>query len=147
MKRFSFRRFGRDTAGTTAVEFAILMTPLLLLIFGAVEFSRLMWAREALQSTATAGARCMGVKQTSCAPSGSYDAAATKTFVTTWGQGLYIAIPAANITLSNSATCSGSSGFSSVTITYTFNSVIAGLLEAIDTVDLSASACFPNQLS
>ncbi len=138
-------RFLADNTGATAVEFALVVGPLVLLIFGAIEVSRLMWAREALQSTAIAGARCMGIREIACAPGGTYNATSTKTFVRDWASGLYVTVPAANITLSNAATCSGASGFSSVTITYRFESVVALLLEAIDLKNLTATACFPNQ--
>jgi Flp pilus assembly protein TadG len=143
--KHALRKFARNSAGATAVEFAFVVGPLILLVFGAIEFSRLMWAREALQSTAIAGARCMGVRESACAPAGTYSATSTKTFVRDWALNLYISVPDANITLSNAATCSGSSGFSQVTISYTFQSLISPFLDAIDEKQLSATACFPNQ--
>jgi Flp pilus assembly protein TadG len=143
--KHSLRKFVRNNAGATAIEFAFVVGPLILLVFGAIEFSRLMWAREALQSAAIAGARCMGVRETACAPAGTYSATSTKTFIRDWALNLYVSVPAANITLSNAATCSGSSGFSQVSITYNFNSLIAPFLDAIDQQQLSATACFPNQ--
>jgi Flp pilus assembly protein TadG len=144
MKRL-LRIFISNNAGTTAVEFAFVVGPLILLVFGAVEFSRLMWAREALQSTAIAGARCMGVREAACAPAGTYSSTSTKTFIRDWALSLYISVPLANITVNNAATCSGSTGFSQVSISYTFNSIITPFLDAIDQTQLSASACFPNQ--
>jgi Flp pilus assembly pilin Flp len=144
MKRL-LRRFIGDDAGTTAVEFAFVVGPLCLLVFGGIEVSRLMWAREALQSTAIAGARCMGIRETACAPGGTYSASSTKTFVRDWALSLYVSVPEANITLDNAATCSGTSGFSEVSISYTFRSIITPFLDAIDQTQLSANACFPNQ--
>jgi Flp pilus assembly protein TadG len=141
----TLHKFIRHERGATAVEFALVVGPLLMLVFGAVEFSRLMWAREALQSTAIAGARCMGVRETACAPGGTYSATSTKTFVRDWASNLYVSVFDANITLNNAATCSGSAGFSQVSITYTFNSLITPFLDAIDQQELSATACFPNQ--
>jgi Flp pilus assembly protein TadG len=145
--KHSLRKFVRNNAGATAIEFAFVVGPLILLVFGAIEFSRLMWAREALQSAAIAGARCMGVRETACAPAGTYSATSTKTFIRDWALNLYISVPDANITISNAATtCPGSaSGFSRVSITYNFNSLIAPFLDAIDQQQLSATACFPNQ--
>ena len=145
MSRRAPRGFASDNAGSTAVEFSIVVVPLLFLVFGAIEFSRLMWAREALQSTAIAGARCMGVKETSCAPGGSYSETSTKTFISNWASSLYIGVLAADVTVSAAATCSGTPGFSQVTITYTFDSLVSPFLDAIDQKELTATACFPNQ--
>jgi Flp pilus assembly protein TadG len=46
------RRFGRANGGAAAVEFALVVGPLLLLIFGVFEFGRLLWTREAIQGRA-----------------------------------------------------------------------------------------------
>lgn len=74
-------RFGVTDAGTSAVEFGILAVPFLLLILGTMEFGRLMWTREALQQTAIAGARCMGMTQTNCGMGGIYSASMTTSYV------------------------------------------------------------------
>ncbi len=58
---------GASRSGASAVEFALVLFPLLLVIFGVIEFGRAMWTREALQETAIAGARCMGVLNSNCA--------------------------------------------------------------------------------
>jgi Flp pilus assembly protein TadG len=64
MIRRRARSFGRAEGGATAIEFAIVVGPLLLLMFATLEFGRMLWTREALQSAAIAGARCMA----SCRP-------------------------------------------------------------------------------
>jgi Flp pilus assembly protein TadG len=61
MRRRSFRRFAGARSGATAVEFALVIGPLLLVLLGTVEVSRLLWTRQAIQSVAIAGARCLGV--------------------------------------------------------------------------------------
>lgn len=142
------RRFQLADAGAAAVEFAMVLGPLLLLIFGVFEFGRLLWIREALQETATAGARCMGMSASSCAASGVYSSANTTTYIesaaTTWG----VTLTGSNITLNNNATCAGVSatnGFSSVTITYTFQSVVPNFVTALSGgTTLTSTACFPN---
>ena len=50
-------------SGSSAVEFALILLPLTMLIFGGVEFGRLMWTRNGMQQTAVNVARCMGVRQ------------------------------------------------------------------------------------
>jgi Flp pilus assembly pilin Flp len=49
------RRFGRNRQGTTAVEFAIIATPLIGLIFAILETALAFWATQVLE-TATANA-------------------------------------------------------------------------------------------
>ena len=65
------RALGRAQDGAIAVEFAILAPVFLALVFGTIEFGRLMWTYQALQETAIAGARCMALPQTACASAGN----------------------------------------------------------------------------
>lgn len=145
MKRFLAGKFSRDTSGATAVEFALIAVPLLLFLIGAIEIGRMMWIREALHSTAIAGARCMGVREAACAPGGVYSATSTRTFIRNYALSLRVAIPDARISVNNAATCSGTTGFSEVIVTYDFESILSPLLALNPTSDLSATACFPNQ--
>ena len=139
--------FLRDRSGATAVEFAIVLVPLATLLFGGVEFARMAWARQALQQTAIAGARCMGLLASNCASSGVYSVSAAKSFLAAQASGLGITIPAANMTLNRSATCAGTGNFSSVTLTYRFNTVAPVLVSALaGGADLTATACFPNNI-
>lgn len=134
------------TGGASAVEFAIVAAPLLLILFGTVEFGRLLWTRQAMQSLAISAARCMGVRQTSCSSAGAYSATATTSYVIAGAAGLGVPLASTNITLNASTTCGGVSGFSSVAISYTFATAVPVLINALaGGVALSASACFPNQ--
>jgi Flp pilus assembly protein TadG len=140
--------FWRANGGAAAVEFAAVLGPLLLLIFGVFEYGRLLWVREALQETAAAGARCMGMSATSCASGGAYDAGAAANYIegvaSTWG----VTLTSTNISLNSNTTCAGVSapnGFSSVTITYTFQSVVPNVVTSLTGgANLSSTACFPN---
>ena len=146
MTRSLLSRFRSSTAGATAVEFALVAGPLFLMLFSTIEFARLYWTREALQSAAIAGARCMGVKQAECAPKGDYDADATVSFIQTKAGDLYVSVPAADVVLAPDTDCSGAKGFSEVKITHSYTSALSGILEMLTgDVGLSASACFPNQ--
>jgi Flp pilus assembly protein TadG len=144
MRRRSVKTLGGARDGATAVEFALVIGPFLLLMFGVIEFGRLLWTLNALQETAMAGARCMGVLNTACATSGAYSSSSTKTYIegvaTKWG----VTLTDSNITLSNSATCAGVSGFSQATITYTFQTAVP-LMSALVRDPLTVIACFPNQ--
>jgi Flp pilus assembly protein TadG len=140
--------FWRASGGAAAVEFAAVLGPLLLLIFGVFEYGRLLWVREALQETAAAGARCMGMSATSCASGGAYDAGASANYIegvaSTWG----VTLTSTNVSLNSNTTCAGVSapnGFSSVTITYTFQSVVPNVVTSLTGgANLSSTACFPN---
>ncbi|HUO12054.1 MAG TPA: TadE/TadG family type IV pilus assembly protein [Caulobacteraceae bacterium] len=142
------RRLARSDAGAAAVEFAAVVGPLILLIIGVFEYGRLLWTREALQETAMAGARCMGMTYSSCATGGAYSATDTDTFIegqaTNWG----VTLAASNISLSSSGTCAGvtsANAFATVTITYTFQSVLPpAMLGFSGAPSLSSTACFPN---
>jgi Flp pilus assembly protein TadG len=142
------RRFGRAEGGAAALEFAMVLGPLLLLVFGVFEFGRLLWVREALQETATAGARCMGMSASSCAASGSYNSSNTTTYLENMSNGWGVTLTASNIALNNNATCAGvstSNGFSSVTITYTFQSIVPTFISSLNGgKSLTSTACFPN---
>jgi Flp pilus assembly protein TadG len=141
-------RLWRADGGSAAVEFAAVLAPLMLMIFGVEEYGRLLWAREALQETATAAARCMGMSASSCASSGAYSASATDTYVenqaTNWG----LTLTSSNIALNSNTTCAGvtaTNGFSTVTLSYSFTSVVPRLATGIGGGEsLSTTSCFPN---
>jgi Flp pilus assembly protein TadG len=122
----------------------------LMLVFGTIEYGRLLWTKQALQQTAIAGARCMAIAQgqiqnSSCASGGSYNTTSTQTYIQNIASGWGLSIPTANITLNNAATCGGTTGFSQVTLTSTFNTPVPAivLLPAGGTT-LTATACYPN---
>jgi Flp pilus assembly protein TadG len=70
-----FNRFTCDAAGSAAVEFALTLPLLLLLVLGTAEFGRLLWVQNSIQYATEQAARCAAFKLTGCA-----DAAATQTF-------------------------------------------------------------------
>ena len=141
-----------DQRATTAVEFAILALPLLVLVFGTLEFGRALWVREALQMTAVQAARCMGILSSSCASSGSYSSSNTTTYVENLAAEWGVTLTSANLTTltrnsSNSWCQVSGAGLSEVTISYTFQSPLAGLISALATgLSLSGHACYPNDL-
>jgi Flp pilus assembly protein TadG len=141
----SVRRLFRDGSGTAAIEFGIVALPLLMLVVGVFEFARLYWTQEALQESATAGARCVGILQSSCASGGAYSSANAITYVqgvaSNWG----ITIPTADITPTNSTSCGGTSGFSQVQIVYTFNTLVPNIIPISPSgQNLTVTSCYPN---
>ncbi len=135
----------RCRGGTTAIEFALVLPAFLGLIFGTVEYGRLLWTREALQEVATAGARCMAVRASNCASGGSYSASNTTSYIQNLAADWDLSLPSANITLAYGTTCAGASGFSSVSVTTTFKSVVPKIMMLPGNgTTLDASACFPD---
>lgn len=67
-----FDRFGHrqgwdlSESGATTVEFALVMIPFLLLIFGTIEFSRLVWTQSSLQYAVERAARCAAIDTVNC---------------------------------------------------------------------------------
>ncbi len=135
----------------TAVEFALVVPMFLMLVFGTIEFGRLLWTEQALQETAIAAARCVAIAQGtnpsgSCASGGAYSSTSYNTYVLNVAAGWGLSLPNPPPAPSTSANCGGSSGgFSQVTLTSTFNSVAPELvhLNALG-VTLTGSACYPN---
>jgi Flp pilus assembly protein TadG len=144
------RLAGAACDGMAAIEFALLAPTFLGLVFGTIEYGRLLWTEQALQQTAIAGARCMAIAQgtiqsSPCASSGSYSATSTQTYIKNIASGWGLSVPTANITLNNAATCGGTTGFSQVTLTNTFNTAVPAIvLLAAGGTTLTATACYPN---
>ena len=143
--RRPMRGLGGDRSGATAVEFALVIGPFLLVLFGVIEFGRLLWTLNALQETAIAGARCMGVLNTSCTTSGAYNSTNSIAYVKSVANGWGVTLTTANISLNSSASCAGVGDFSQVTITYTFQTVVP-MIQPLVSDPMSVNACFPNQV-
>lgn len=140
------REFRRRIGGASAVEFALVVVPLLLLLMGTIEFGRLLWTRQAMQSLALSAARCMGVLQTNCSNANAYDSAKTTGYIIQAASEHGVELTAANIMLNADTSCEGVAGFSTVAIAYTFRSVVPLLIPGqSDGIPLSTTACFPNQ--
>jgi Flp pilus assembly protein TadG len=135
----------RATRASTAVEFAICALVMVFMVVGFVEFGRLAWTFEVLQEAAFEGARCMGMRATSCAAGGAYSAGNTKTYVIGVATARGVTITAPVIVLNNAANCGGAANFSQVAINYGFTSVAPGLLTALaGGYTVATSACYPN---
>jgi Flp pilus assembly protein TadG len=146
MRRRPLSLLAGDRSGGAAVEFGLVIGPFLLLLFGVIEFGRMLWTANAMQETAIAGARCMGILNASCAASGAYSSTNTTSYIETTSSSWGVPLTSTNITLNNAATCAGVSGFSQVTISYTFQTAVP-FITSLASNPLTATACFPNQPS
>ncbi|HEY5072037.1 MAG TPA: TadE/TadG family type IV pilus assembly protein [Caulobacteraceae bacterium] len=139
-------RFRDSTSGAAAVEFAFVAMPLMLLIFGILEFGRALWDHNALQETAMAAARCEGISQGSLASTAACNGTSVTAYTQQVASGWGITVPSSGITATASTSCGGVTGFSQVSLTYTFQSAVPQLLGVFSGgVPLTATACFPIQ--
>ena len=146
------RSYLRSRSGAAAVEFALVVPALLVLVMGVFEYGRYLWTVNALQQTVTVTARCAGLLAPAsagvagCATSGAFDSSQTKAFAEQLAGSYGVSLADSNLTVSHSATCSSLSGFSQVSLNYTFTTFVPGLVKAMaNGYTISESACFPNQ--
>lgn len=137
--------FGRNEAGSVAVEFAIVLFPLLLFIIGSIETARFFWVNNAMEEIASAASRCMALRaedSSDCSADGkNVDIAKTRELIKTKAAQMGAKLPEGAITLEEDTACSEVDGFSSVEISYNFSSVFY----LYPDVPVQVSACFPNQ--
>ena len=124
------RRIGSlfsDRQGATAVEFSLILPALLLLLFGIVEFGRLLWTQSALHFAVEEAARCAAVDATNCAT-----ATQVQNFAVSRAAGLGLT----NAVFSLTTPACGNQ----VSATYAFPFVLANMFP---NVTLTARSCFP----
>ncbi|PYE38844.1 TadE-like protein [Rhizobium sp. PP-F2F-G20b] len=138
-------RFIKDRSGATAVEFAIVFWPLMLLLLGTVEVGRVLWTQTALDKTAMTVARCIGIRADGCATSGVYKpdlaVAFAKSEAGSWG----ISLTNQMISLSDDVACDELPGFSRVTLQTKILSPLPFISTLLGSEQMSAEACFPRQ--
>lgn len=114
--------------GTTAVEFALLAPALFMILFGAVEFGRLLWTQAALHFAVEEAARCASVTPSVCGTSAQTTA--------------YAANAATPLTIASTAfTSTTPSCGHQVSASFNYQFVVTGLFPFTPT--LTAQACFP----
>lgn len=131
---------GRDRRGASAVEFALVLPALLMMIFLILDGGRMMFTKQALNELAAAGARCAALHPASCATP-----PLTQQWVADRGnQRSQLRLTTAMVTVSQSASCNGRSGMAQVTVAMPFPKGAMNLLPQSDTpATLTATSCFP----
>ena len=145
------RGIWRSRSGAAAFEFAVVITPLMILMFGTIEFGRLLWTRDVVKQVAADGARCMGVLAPGCSSAGpAYSSTKTVAYIVGRANGFSVPLTSSGVTIDRANSCAspvGSNTSSRVQIQFTFNSVVKNLLTALASPQLlTVSACFPNQV-
>lgn len=133
-------QFLRNQSGATAIEFVLILLPLVLVIAGTIETGRLFWTRNALNDVAIAGARCAGIPAPACAgaPNNFQN---TIAFIQATAQERALNLTAPEISVSTSGSCGNSGNLVSVEINSQFQWVIGFQTQ------LSVQACHVIQRS
>jgi Flp pilus assembly protein TadG len=133
-----------DKRGDTSIEFVIVASALLVVMFSVLEVGRALWDYEIIQEVASEGARCAGLRAVSCSSGGSFSSSATTSFITALATSRGLTVPAADVTPTYNTTCNGNSGVSKVQISYTFHTVVSQIIPALNSHTFTAAACFPD---
>lgn len=133
--------FWRDCCGATAVEFAFVIGPLLLLLVGTIEVGRMMWAGHALDEVAINAARCMGIRAPGCTAGELVRPDLVVAYVVAAASSWGIVVTPADVSLETGTGCAGDTGFVRVGLSVGFVSVLPGL----GARELQSEACFPSQ--
>jgi Flp pilus assembly protein TadG len=153
MRNLRAESFAAASGGAAIIEFALVAPMFLALVFGTIEYGRLLWTKQALQQTAIAGARCMAIahgaiESSPCASGGTYSSSSTNTYIENIASGWGLSVTASDITLYTTppaGDCGGTSGLVEVTITNTFNTPVPQIvLLAAGGTALTATACYPS---
>ncbi len=117
-----------DNRGTTAIEFALIAPTLFLMLFGCMEFGRMVWTEGALNFAVQEAARCASVTPSTCGTASQITTYAANEISPNY-------IPATAFT-STTATCGHQ-----VNASFVYPFVMINLFPS--TVTLTAMACLP----
>ena len=133
----------RREDGASAVEFALLLTPIVLLLFGIVHLCLLTYTAMQLNYASEATARCMVTSATS-AYSGA--TCANNTAAKSYFSALYHGVSASPtwVNIDETQTCNTTSTADTAYQVVTTASYQVNALLASKTVTLKARACFPH---
>jgi Flp pilus assembly protein TadG len=120
--------------GAVAIEYALILPILLLLVLGTMDVGRLLWTYTALSHAAEAAARCAAVNTTTCG-----NDAQIRTYATSQAWGL-------NVSASDFTVSKPSCGVQ-IKATYDFAFIVPWFPQfggtPLGTITLDATACYP----
>jgi len=124
--------------GSMAVEFALIGSVFLMVILGIVQGGLLLWAKAAIEESASRAARCTAITSSYCT-----DPAADVTPLLN-GWGVSGIVPSVSVSVASGTTCNNTAGhFSLVTVKST-GPVLSNILPAFSNIVLSSSSCYPS---
>ena len=120
-------RWARDRAGATALEFALVLPPFVMLVFGGFYSAGLYFVASSMQNAVDAGARCAAINTSVCK-----DSTTTVTYVKSQFAASSVITP--TFTATSPACGQQVTG----TVTYVLDTGLSRI-----SVPLSATACYP----
>jgi Flp pilus assembly protein TadG len=130
----------RNPRGGAAVEFALVAPTFLMFLFLILDGGRMIFARQSLNQLAAETARCMAVKQTGCADTGSAQSWAINRGLVSHN----LQLSAANVSVVANVTCNSVGNMAQVTISMPWKKGAMTLLpQSIAPSTLTSVACFP----
>lgn len=130
-----------EQRGATAIEFALVIGPLILLLIGVIEAGRLMWVSHAMDEVAISGVRCIGIYSPDCAVGDDLAPERAVAHIQKMAAGWGVSLASEDISFEADAGCGLTTGFLRVALNVSFDSVLPGL----NGIELQSEACFPSQ--
>lgn len=121
-------RFCSQRTGAVSVEFGFLILPMLVLIFGVMQFGMIIWTQTSMQYSVERAARCASVNKTLCG---------TSTQIQQYAATQMVAPGASSGNFTYTAVTCGNQ----VTASFTYNYLFQMFLPA--SVTLTAKSCYP----
>jgi len=116
--------------GSVAIEYALILPALLMLVFGIIDTGRVMWTYTTLYRATEAAARCAAINTVDCATDAQVQ---NRAVAEAWG----LAIDASAFTITAAACGHEVKG------AYDFQFIIPLMNTPLGTVTLRATACYP----
>lgn len=138
-------RLLQDRRGATAVEFALVVVPLLMLLIGTIALGARLWAWQVLTAAAADAARCAGIDAASCANVAT-SAAATRTYaVSAAATRGFTGLATGDVTVSTGTTARAACNGISASVVYVSLSYTYGSWTSVVPLPatITGSACFP----
>ncbi len=136
----SLRTFG--TAGTVAIEYAMVLPVMLMFTIGTMDAARLLWTFITLSEATDSAARCGALVSAACPNVATYAAGRAFGLPGVSAASNFTANPPIPASASSWPTCGGQPG-EQVVGTYTFKFVAPWFGSM--TLPLTATACYPEQ--
>jgi Flp pilus assembly protein TadG len=127
-----------DRRGSTALEFAIVGSPFILLLLFIVGGGMLLWAKSAMQIAAAQTARCVAIGSLDCTDRTAYATGVLQQ----WG--VANILPSVVVSVQTGQTCSFTAGhYASVTLTAAAGPV-GQVIPGMSNATMTSTACFPS---
>ena len=134
--RAALRRLRTQRSGAAAVEFAMVGTVLMLMIFGIIDLGMVMWTQTALQSVSAMTVRCAAISSPLCTDIPTYAVNQANNWT------IFGMITTDDVQVTTVPTCNGATGtFEQVAITASFWANV--LPPPFNGQSVTGSACFP----